>query len=471
MNRLFALLFALLLLPGDAFAAVAAVPVGASGCVACHGDIRLDAAHNLACTACHSGQGGEQEQQAAHAGLIVRPAHPDSMAQTCGSCHQAQVERAKGAGHFTLANKINAVRAHFGATKRLAGPNAIPVADPASSPQALADDLLRRRCLRCHVYGPGDHYPAVSHGSGCAACHLPFQNGRLQAHTFARPADNRCLSCHYGNYVGSDYHGRSEHDYHWEYRTPYAPTGYGPRPYGLEYRDLTPDIHQQRGLVCIDCHQDSGHNAKPSVRCASCHDWRPGQPVPPVRTLKADGGLLVLTSRADGRIHPVPPLQHPAHREFGRTVACQVCHAQWGSNDSTTHLLLTHTEDFDPWEELTVQGSSEVESLLSHNLYSDDPERPAAMRDGLTGEVRPGVWLQGFTQRRFEQLLVRRDTDGVIKVFRPILDLRLSLVDADDNPLVDNLTGADNGLRPYTPHTTGPAGLFYRDRFQHLLER
>jgi hypothetical protein len=271
--------------------------------------------------------------------------------------------------------------------------------------------------------------------------------------------------------VGSDYHGRSEHDYHWEYRTPYAPTGYGPRPYGIEYRDLAPDIHQQRGLVCIDCHQDIGHSAKPSVRCASCHDWRPGQPAPPLQSLKADGGRLVLTSRADGRVHPVPPLQHPAHREYGQTVACQVCHAQWASNDSTTHLLLTHTEDFDAWEELTVQGSSEVESLLSHNLYSEDPERPAAMRDGLTGELRPGVWLQGFTQRRFEQLLIRRDTDGVIRVFRPILDLRLSLVDGDDNPLVDNQTGADNGLRPYTPHTTGPAGLFYRDRFQHLTER
>jgi hypothetical protein len=164
-------------------------------------------------------------------------------------------------------------------------------------------------------------------------------------------------------------------------------------------------------------------------------------------------------------------MQHPAHLDYGRTVACQVCHAQWGSNDSTTHLMLTRTEDFDPWEELTVQGSSEVESLLSHNLFSEDPERPAAMRDGLTGELRPGVWLQGFTQRRFEQLLVRRDTDGVIKVFRPILDLRLSLVDEDDNPRVDNQTGADNGLRPYTPHTTGPAGLFFRDRFQHLLER
>ena len=470
MKPLFPLIFALLLLLAGSSGAGDAIPVGTSGCAACHGNIRLDAAHSQPCTSCHDGQANEREQEAAHAGLIARPAHPDNMGRACGTCHPEQVARAKRGRHFTLTNKINAVRAHFGASERLAGPATIPVAEPASSPQALVNDMLRRRCLRCHVYAPGDNYTAVSHGTGCAACHLAFQNGRLQAHTFIPPADKQCLSCHYGNYVGSDYHGRSEHDYHWEYRTPYAPTGYTTRPYGVEYRDLVPDIHQQRGLVCIDCHQDSGHNATSPVRCRDCHGWRPGQPVPAVRTLKADGGLLILTSRAAGRVHPVPPMQHPAHKQYGKTVACQVCHAQWGFNDSTTHLLLSYTDDFDPWEELTVQGSSEIESLLSHNLYSDDDERPAAMRDGLTGEIRPGAWLQGFTQRRSEQLLIGRDMDGVIKVYRPILDLRLSLVDEDGDALFDNLTGSDDGLRPYTPHTTGPAGLFYLDRFRHLLK-
>lgn len=115
-----------------------------------------------------------------------------------------------------------------------------------------------------------------------------------------------------------------------------------------------------------------------------------------------------------------------------------------------------------------MQSSSEVETLLEHNLHYSN-EQLLTMRDGLTGEARPGIWYQGFGQRRWEQMVVRRDVDGIIKVFRPILDVRLSMVAADGRVPFDNITGQTNGYLPYTPHTTGPAGLFYRDRFQHLL--
>jgi hypothetical protein len=54
-------------------------------------------------------------------------------------------------------------------------------------------------------------------------------------------------------------------------------------------------------------------------------------------------------------------------------------------------------------------------------------------------------------------------------VFRPILDLSLSAVAKDGNVIFDNLTGSGDGLLPYTPHTTGLAGIFYLNRFSHLL--
>ena len=115
-----------------------------------------------------------------------------------------------------------------------------------------------------------------------------------------------------------------------------------------------------------------------------------------------------------------------------------------------------------------MQGSSEIESLLTQNLNASQ-EQPPTMRDGLTGISRPGAWYQGFGQRRWEQMIVRRDTDGVIKVFRPYLNLRLSMIRADGQAPFDNITGQGDGLLPYTPHTTGPAGLFFLDRFRHLL--
>jgi hypothetical protein len=177
---------------------------------------------------------------------------------------------------------------------------------------------------------------------------------------------------------------------------------------------------------------------------------------------------LLLRGCADGAQHTVPPLRHPAHQQYSQKVACQVCHGQWSFNDAPIHLLLSKQPDFEPWERLTVQSSSEIERLLNHNLHRSN-ELPLTMRDGLTGEAKPGVWYQGFGQRRWEQMVIRRDSDGIIKVFRPLLDLRLSMVEADGTVPFDNITGQTSGYLPYTPHTTGPAGLFYRERFRHLL--
>ena len=449
----------------------ATLPVKA-GCAGCHAEVRLDAAHQLACTSCHSGQDNEGVADKAHQGLIAHPSHPSRMAGACGGCHPSQVGSAAGSNHFTLAGMINKVRRHFGAQDHLDRPVDIPLADPASGTMALVDDMLRRRCLRCHVYAQGDTYAAVKHGTGCGACHLAFTDGKMVSHAFIPPTDQQCLSCHYGNRVGSDYHGRYEHDYNWEYRTPYSSqaNNTAPRPAGVEWHDLTPDIHQRKGLVCIDCHRHSGHNQqKAKVACTTCHGWQPGQSAPSqLDTLSVHGQGLVLIGRADGKEHMVPPLSHPAHRQYGARVACQVCHGQWSYNDRPTSLLLSFQKDYEPWERLTVQGSSEIEALLEHNLnYSD--EVPLTMRDGITGESRPGIWYLGYGQRRWEQMVVRQDTDGIIKVFRPYLDLRLSMVNAAGFAPFDNIVGRESGLLPYTPHTTGAAGLFYLDRFRHLL--
>ncbi|MCW5199172.1 hypothetical protein VU05_00285 [Desulfobulbus sp. F1] len=70
-------------------------------------------------------------------------------------------------------------------------------------------------------------------------------------------------------------------------------------------------------------------------------------------------------------------------------------------------------------------------------------------------------------------MIIRQDKDGRIKVFRPLLDLRLSAADANEQVIadLDNIAGNGDGLLPYTPHTTGPAGLFYEQRFLPLLEK
>jgi len=440
-------------------------PAPPIGCRNCHTEVSLDAAHSLSCTSCHQGKNNTADIQVAHEGLISLPAHPEQMKNGCGSCHPQQVKSITSNIHFTLEGKINQTREHFGSTSERVTLIDLPSHSEITTKSELVDDLLKRRCLRCHLYSHGDDYPYVFHGTGCAACHLSFTESRLDTHHFIKPTGKQCQSCHYGNYVGGDYSGGFENDYNWEYRTPYAVRKPYLRPFGVEQQNLAPDIHYQRGLDCIDCH--SVHNNGGKLSCATCHD-RQQAATQAGPHIQKNGEQYVLTA-SSGKLHVIPMLQHPAHKKYGARVACQVCHGQWSFNDSTTHLMLSMTDEYDLWERLTVQSSSEVETLLEHNLYSDEDEYPPAMKDGVTGELRNGFWLKGYTQRRWEDMIIRKDQDDIIKVFRPILDLRLSMISEYEELLFDNVKGNTSGLRPYTPHTTGHAGLYYKDRFRKLL--
>ncbi|MCI5132294.1 MAG: hypothetical protein D3904_12430 [Candidatus Electrothrix sp. EH2] len=340
----------------------------------------------------------------------------------------------------------------------------------------MVNDLLCRQCLRCHLYSTGDKYPYVQHGSGCAACHLQYTEGTLTGrgentpnHAFLRPGKHQCLSCHYGNHVGSDFYGRYEQDHDWSYRTPFGTREALLRPYGIEVHNLAPDIHQQGGMGCLDCHSGNELAGKrPSIQCADCHV--PGASSPPAN-LHAEGNKLFLKIQGDEQERLVPQLRHPAHAKYKGRVACHICHAQWAFNDRATHLLLSYSDDADPWERLAVQSSSAVERFVEHNLYSEEDELFPSQIDQISGQQKTGIWYTGFTARRWEDIIVGKDENGVIRVFRPILDLRLSAVDEDGEILsdFDNLTGNNEGLLPYTPHTTGPAGLFYEQRFLQFL--
>lgn len=443
----------------------------AKGCTACH-DMKLDKNHALACTSCHRGNGNAAVKPEAHAGLIAEPSHPNSMAATCGKCHPEEVRNIRQAPHFTLKNLVNLVRRAFGATTDLQSLTEIPVSVAPNNITGLADDLLRRRCLRCHLYFKGDDYPSVTHGTGCAACHLEFKNGKLTSHLFlATPSDRQCLSCHYGNTVGFDYYGRFEHDLNQEYRTPYTTQEEHFRPYGVEYHELTPDIHEQRGLSCTDCH--SGKELMQSgisgPACADCHDAKALTQRLPNRMRKTASGYIFLAG-PERKKHPLPLMTDPAHSISSGRFACQVCHAQWSFNDHGKHLLRSDSDDFDEWDRLTTQGSSEVSEILSNNTETSKEELPPAMMDKINFKKQDGLWYKGYGVRRWEAPLLGKDKDGILSVVRPLLDFSISWIDKDGQVRFDSrpAQAENSGLSPYTPHTTGKAGLFYRYRLHNL---
>ena len=459
----------LLISGGAAFAAA----VNASGCTVCHA-VKLDDNHAMACTVCHQGNDGAAEKSRAHTDLIAQPAHPEAMARSCGPCHARQVDGLRAASHFTLKNLVNLVRRAFGATADLQSMVEIPESAPPKDVLALADDLLRRRCLRCHLYYKGDDYPAVTHGTGCAACHLDFQNGRLASHAFlAAPGDSQCLSCHYGNRVGFDYYGRFEHDLNAEFRTPYTTKNEHFRPFGVEYHELAADIHKQRGLVCIDCHtgrelMETGHTG-PS--CAGCHDaGRLAKHLPNRVRRSGSGPGYIFLAGAEMTEHPLPVMTDPAHSTGGGKISCQACHAQWGFADFGKHLLRSEYDEYDQWDRLTTQGSSEATNLLENNTDFSKDEIFPAMKDKIHFRNQPGVWYKGFGMRRWETIFLEKDKEGNVSVVRPLLDYFLSWQDGNGQVHFDSHpSGAgNNGLHRYTPHTTGNAGLFYRQRLENL---
>jgi len=440
----------------------------ATGCRGCH-PLALDERHDFPCQDCHLGDGNASEQKAAHGGLIPQPAHPDRMSRFCGRCHGSIVEQVSASIHYTSAKEVNLVRQAFGNIKPLASLTAIPQeAVVPVSPGQLVDDLLRRRCLRCHVYSSGEAYPATRHGTGCAACHLGFVGGSLADHSFiARPSDQQCLGCHYGNRVGADYYGRFEHDLNWEYRTPLYAGEEKREPYGLGYHQLAPDLHQQAGMVCIDCHGAGELMAgTESLSCRSCHDGALAQGEGPVS--KRDGRRELLLSC--GKVVAVPVMADPAHARYGHKVGCQVCHGQWAFADYGTHLIRMDDPDYEPWQSLTRQGSAEIETRLETALFVDGGESEAIMDDGITGASSPGVWLLAYERRRWEDINTCLDRHGTLQVCRPILDLHLSYRKADGELVFDAIT-PDRGtpaMTPYTPHTTGKAGAFYLQRLKNV---
>jgi len=445
----------------------------AIGCISCHNKT-LDPAHDFDCTECHKGDNSTATKDTAHIDLVSEPAHPENMMDSCGKCHKQIVKDNSHSLHFTVKNKVNLVRKAFGAIKSLNTLLDIPVSESPDTILELSDDLLRRRCLRCHVYYTGDRYPGIVRGSGCASCHLSFYEGKLISHKFLKmPGDKQCLQCHYGNHVGADYHGRFDHDMNDEYRTPYTTTNDYFRPFGLEYHQLQTDIHQQKGLICIDCHGGSELMGQSSstLSCASCHDEKQLQNNLPVNITSHAPGSYTLQSYNGNSKHDVPLMRHPAHKKYQDIAACQVCHARWSFNDQQTSLLRSDLDEYEDFSRLTAQGSFEVEKLLLNNLDYEAEEIEPTMSDKINGKQFQGLWYKGYVIRRWENVPIGRDDSGKLQVLRPILDIHLSWITKNEEVIFDSIPSSakNKGMLPYIPHTTGKAGLFYEERIDQFL--
>jgi len=372
-------------------------------------------------------------------------------------------------------------------------PAASPPANPTESAQ-LVDDLLRRRCLRCHLYAPAGGAEGLYRGSGCAACHMPYADdgryrggdaamqgaepGRPSFHRIERPASNApCLRCHHGDATGADYVGLFPTDDHDEYRVPRADGSDPPMKYGRDHHALTADLHASAGLVCVDCHgidevMGAPEGAAPvmahqavSVRCGSCHgdlEGRRGAVRP--AGLSCEREPCVLELRSDGRALPVPvttAAAGAAHDPSAHArLTCAACHAAWAGQSFGLHAHLSHTPTWNLWLPRASQGDVEFVQRVGAARDLDEDQRRAhapRMTDRLDGRERDGIWGVGRTMRRWEEPALGVTADGRIGPLRPRNDYRVTYVGADGLVYLDNVA-VGSASEPFTPHTTGARG-------------
>lgn len=454
-------------------------------CRACHDGIEtMDEDHDFSCATCHLRPENRNTVLPDHRWIIRHPASPDHVELFCSKCHRKEIDRLKNSLHWTLAGMISQTRFLWGAQpdphprysaapsdgfKRLPdGPISI------KTPADLVDDLLSRRCFSCHLGSPPPPKKGIFRGLGCAACHVPYtDNGRYHGednalkgksgypilHSFIQPIPTeQCLHCHNGPYIGADYVGMFQHDFHQSYRAPLIKGTLPPQTYLMDHHLLKSDVHFEKGLLCVDCHNSgdvmgrgvstAGSKDAVAVRCQSCHTDE---------TAVGNSSFTTLKSRI-GRRRRVPTRDPsiPAHAISGmEKVHCLGCHAVWGFMDYGPSLIRDDREDLTRWAPWRLQGDASVDELFDvHGRFL-----------GKKDASLPGPWLLGWRFRRWEYLTLGKDDKGRIVPFRPRYQYQISYVDKTGRVVLDSVVptrGDGNGrgwaYMPYYPHTVQKRG-------------
>lgn len=452
-----------------------------SSCIECHKGIEeMGGGHKFECARCHLHPKDRGRNLSEHSFVVRNPSDPKTVAIFCLPCHEREIDSLEASLHSTMAGIINQTRYLWGAqesafpyTYGLSGPfQRLPqgLIGAGVSPSALVDDFLRRRCLRCHIHTRGTGGRGLYRSTGCAACHVIYDDdGLYKGGDKAIPRDragfpalhgftdkipvSQCLRCHNGNRVGADYVGLFERDHHSNYRLEGEEL-----IYGLDYHNLSRDVHFERGLWCTDCHGAKDVMAgKERKTCEDCHGSWEGKK-------EESRGEIVSRSGKTHRIQAFSIEKHSQGINGHRSVRCSACHAQWSFQDYGMSLIREDLLDAYKWRHLAAQGDPSHTKTLRDNRDNPLMIRPLS-EDWVSGEKSPGLWSYGWRFRRWEPMPLGRDRENRYSVLRPLYQYLVSFVDAEGRILLDSVIpqrGDSSGIgwafMPYSPHTVAPYG-------------
>ncbi len=399
----------------------------AGSCKGCHKDIEpisdVDEMKALECSFCHRGHPEKDKKEEAHYSMWANPSDYNVAQNTCGQCHEDILFRSKKSLHATSAGIISATRYLFCAQETKNAIYAVKdVADrdgqvperqgallalrelpfynperPESHLNSPADDYLREQCLRCHLYSYGAERFGDYRSSGCAACHMIYDDdGTYKGHDQAirgvskgplpspRPRIHKlttkipplqCIHCHNrGGRTGVSFIGTMESD---GYGSPWSKEPgkkAAKKIHGKYYNHLEPDIHYKKGLSCVDCHTEkdvhgdgniySKKEQAVEIECQDCHgsvsrkSMLKTQKGTAIKSLKMINGKVFLDS-VSGRRYEVPQVVDVVLRSKKARIAmsirahmekmeCYSCHSRWAPQCYGCHAQQdTSTKSFD----------------------------------------------------------------------------------------------------------------------------
>lgn len=345
-------------------------------CVDCHQKEKSDHIE-VSCIECHSGVEKAASKEEAHKNL-KRQLMPSEIEGFCAKCHPKEVKSFKNSLHKTYAKELQSILKGFNLSISIKEMKDLAqISHNLSTKEGIVLDFLRRRCLSCHIFSRGENYRETKRSLYCLSCHKP--------HSFKKPSDKECLSCHYSTKIGWDYYGYFPHNWFSDYRSPFIGENLPERPYGIEAYLLEEDIHKKKNLKCTSCHKkEEIMEGKSKAHCLSCHN-------PLKKSIFHDEYVI---KKSD----------------------CTACHSRFLAKDTLKICYLEENPDWDNWIELAVQESSEIEEKIQ--AYLSGKKVSPYMGDYFTGEKKLGIWFCTLEDRNFENITLTKNKDGKFCLLR-----------------------------------------------------
>lgn len=433
----------------------------------------------------------------------ANPSSPDAWEKACGSCHRYQLDRVKTTIMQTNAGMIRNIQATWeGADGREYGTTGGKVYDPAGKPletlsvaelDNLSGELYRKFCSRCHIgTANGDSY-AAAHGSGCAACHFPWNDtatydgkdktmkgraGHSANHAMNPLPDTQvCSRCHNrSGRIALSYQGL------YDGNNGLVPTRGGEAGPVMSsgarnLTGITPDVHFAAGMECIDCHTSrdvmgDGYAYRnmylqTEVACEDCHGSAAAVPRYREITRENDEALRESKSYKQPVRHGMRMIQTSKGRSYSNVFYQDGAVWLQGKRSGKLHRskVITGTPEH------TIAGHGRLECYACHSRTSVQCygchtryDKGKAGMDFIKDEETPGAFSETEDYRMLSPFPLALNQRGRISPVTPGCQTFVTVAEEDGSLSRSEYVASFKGKQqlrfaPFYSHNTGRTAL------------